>query len=90
MTTTGYLLRLIRLKLVLFVLAGALLIVATVFPLLFGLVLREFFDTLTGDAAAARNIWLLVLLLFGLSLVLTVFQRGTSLCHLFSPICRRH
>ena len=76
MTTTGYLLRLIRLKLVLFVLAGALLIVATVSPLLFGLVMREFFDTLTGDAAAARNIWLLVLLLFGLSLVLTVFQRG--------------
>jgi ATP-binding cassette subfamily B protein len=76
MTTAGYLLRLIRLRLVLFVLAGALLIVATVSPLLFGLVLREFFDNLTGDAAAARNIWLLILVLFALSLAVTVFQRG--------------
>jgi ATP-binding cassette, subfamily B, bacterial len=76
MTSTAYLLRLIRLKLALFLLAGALLIVSTVSPLLFGLVMREFFDTLTGDAAAARNIWLLILLLLALGVVLNVFQRG--------------
>lgn len=76
MTTAGYLLRLIRLRLVMFVLAGALLIVASSSPLLFGLALREFFDTLTGDADAARNIWLLVLILFAIRLAITVFQRG--------------
>ena len=74
MTTAGYLLRLIRLKLVLFVVANALIIVSSSTPLLYGLVLREFFDTLTGDAAAARNIWLLVLLMIAVNLANTAFQ----------------
>lgn len=74
MTIAGYLLRLIRFKLVLFVVANTLIIVSSSTPLLCGLVLREFFDTLTGDAAAARNIWLLVLLLFAVNLANTVFQ----------------
>ncbi len=76
MTTTGYLLRLIRFKLVLFVVASALPIVASTTPLLAGLAIREFFDTLTGDAAADRNIWLLVLLVFAIGLANTVFQMG--------------
>jgi ATP-binding cassette subfamily B protein len=74
MTTTGYLLRLIRFRLVLFVLANALIIISSSTPLLYGLVLREVFDTLTGDAAAARNIWLLVLLVFAVNLANSAFQ----------------
>jgi ATP-binding cassette subfamily B protein len=74
MTTAGFLLRLIRFRLVLFVVANALIIISSSTPLLYGLVLREVFDTLTGDAAAARNIWLLVLLLLAVNLANTVFQ----------------
>ncbi len=72
MSTARFLLRLIRLRLALFAVASALPIVATSFPLLGGLVMREFFDTLTGDATAERNIWLLVLL--GIDFVTIVTQ----------------
>jgi ATP-binding cassette subfamily B protein len=63
-----YTLRLIRYRWPLYLLSGSLWTIFAALPLLSGLLVREFFNGLSGDAPAALSAWTLVALLLSVEL----------------------
>ena len=89
MSTARLLLRLIRFRPFLFGIASSIPIAATSLPLVGGLILREFFDSLTGDSAASVSIWVLITLVFVVDVVTTVSQMTyEALSPLFANLAR--
>jgi ATP-binding cassette subfamily B protein len=76
MNTKRFLLRMVRYDLRLYVLACLLAIPYTTLPLLFGLITRAFFDTLTGQAAAGLNVWTLLALFLANRIALQISELG--------------
>jgi ATP-binding cassette, subfamily B, bacterial len=50
----------------------------TTLPLLFGLIMRAFFDTLSGQAAAGWNIWTLIVLFFATRVAVQIGELGAA------------
>ena len=89
MSPARLLLRLILFRPYLFVAASTIPIVATSLPLVGGLVVREVFDSLTGDSAPGLSLWALVVLVFVVDLVTTVAQMTyEALSPLFANMAR--
>ncbi len=78
--TWHYILHLARYKPWLYLASGLLAsIMFYIFPLLPGLVVRQIFDTLTGEAPASFSLWTLLALLAGIALARRVVMIGAVL-----------
>ena len=76
MKTYQFMWRMIRYRPWLYLANGILWALIHVFPLLPGLVAREFLDTLTGDARFTFGIWGLIALLIGIALAQIALEFG--------------
>ena len=76
MKTTSYLWRLMGYNPRLYLLVCLLAIPYTALPLFFGLIMRAFFDTLTGQAVAGLNIWTLAALFLANRVALQLSEIG--------------
>jgi ATP-binding cassette subfamily B protein len=95
MQTWQYMWRMIRYRPWLYLLNGTLWALIHVFPLLPGLIAREFFDTLAGKARLDLGVWGLIVLLLGTALaqmVLILSGALTDIRHRFtmSALLRRN
>jgi ATP-binding cassette subfamily B protein len=76
MTTWACLRRLLRYNPGLYLLVFLLAIPYFSLPLLFGLIMRAFFNALSGEAAAGFNIWTLVILVFASQVAVQLSELG--------------
>jgi ATP-binding cassette subfamily B protein len=95
-STWRYVLRLARYNPWLYLTSGLLAgVMFYVFPLLPGLVVRQIFDSLTGDAPAGTNLWTLLALLAGIAIAREVARLGaaaaeTTLISVINTLLRRN
>ena len=75
--------RLIRFSLLLYGLSFIFSLAYYGLPLLIGLILREFFNALTGETPVRFDLWTLVILFLGTRLTIQIFEQSYAVTYAY-------